>query len=290
MLSPRRFLGASARQASRAGWARGAAAVDPRPRPGGAVDRTRFGVEVVLVLAPALGQSAVYSVLRIIERLTRPQPLTQQTSTLNASVTPDRPWLDLTYQLVDIGFGLVPVLLALYLLTLTEGPPARVIGLDLRRPRFDLGRGALIAAGHRHPRTGSLPRRPRPRASTPRCRHPGWPTSGGPSRCSILSALQNALLEEVIMVGYLLPGCASSAGAVPIAWPQRADPRLVPPLPGLRRLRRQPDHGRDLRSDLPPLAARRRRWSSPTPCSTSSPSSGTPWSRPGSTGSSWRQS
>ena len=79
----------------------------------------------MIVLGLSLGQSAVYSLLRIIERLTRANvPLAQQTSTLNASATPDRPWLDLTYQLVGIMFALVPVLLVLYLLNLTN-PPGR---------------------------------------------------------------------------------------------------------------------------------------------------------------------
>ena len=100
--------------------------------------RPRLGLEVLIVLGLSLGQSAVYSVLRIIERLTRPVPLDQQTSTLNASATPDRPWLDLTYQLVGIGFALVPVLLALYLLSLHHRPVGAAIGLDLRRPGFDL--------------------------------------------------------------------------------------------------------------------------------------------------------
>ena len=40
----------------------------------------RLGYEVVIVLAISLGQSGVYSLLRIIERLTRPQPLGQQSS------------------------------------------------------------------------------------------------------------------------------------------------------------------------------------------------------------------
>jgi hypothetical protein len=100
---------------------------------------------VVIVLGLSLGQSGVYSLLRIIERLTRNVPLAQQTSTLNASVTPDRPWLDLIYQLVGIIFALMPVLLVLYLLNLTDPPAGRTIGFDLTRPRFDLGFGALIA-------------------------------------------------------------------------------------------------------------------------------------------------
>ena len=126
-----------------------------------AVDRRRMGLEVVIVLGLSLGQSAVYSVLRIIERLTRDVPLAEQTSTLNASITPDRPWLDLTYQLVGIGIGLMPVLLALYLLSLTDPPAGRTIGFDLTRPRFDLGFGFPHRCRHRRTRAWSV--RPRPR-------------------------------------------------------------------------------------------------------------------------------
>ena len=120
--------------------------------------RPRLGLEVLIVLGISLGQSAVYALLRIVERLTREVPLAQQTSTLNPSVTPDRPWLDLTYQLVGIGFGLMPVFLALYLLSLTNPPAGQTIGLDGRRPGFDLGFGALIALGIGVPGLGALPR------------------------------------------------------------------------------------------------------------------------------------
>jgi len=168
----------------------------------GTVDRTRVGVEVVLLLALTLGQSAVYSVLRIIERLTRPVPLSQQTSTLNASTTPDRPWLDLAYQLVNIGFALVPVLLALYLLNLTDRPAARLIGLDARRPRFDLAAGGLLAAAVGVPGL----------ALYLGARGLGLNTAVQASALAeqwwtvpvlILSAFQNAALEEVIMIGFL---------------------------------------------------------------------------------------
>ena len=39
------------------------------------LDRTRLGLEIIIVLGLTLGQSAVYSLLRIIERLTRAEPL-----------------------------------------------------------------------------------------------------------------------------------------------------------------------------------------------------------------------
>lgn len=104
----------------------------------------RPGLEVLLVLGVSLGQSAVYSILSILEKLSRPEPLGQQTTTINTSVTPDRPWLDLSYQLAAIVFPLVPALLALYLLRLTNDRER--IGFDLTQSWRDLGRGLGLAA------------------------------------------------------------------------------------------------------------------------------------------------
>ena len=167
-----------------------------------AVDRTRLGIEVVIVLGLSLGQSAVYAVLRIIERLTREVPLAQQTSTLNPSVTPDRPWLDLTYQLVGIAFGLMPVLLALYLLNLTNAPAGRTIGFDLHRPRFDLGFGVLIAVAIGVPGLG-LYALARILGINTEVQASGLTDNWWTIPVLILSAVQNALLEEIVVVGYL---------------------------------------------------------------------------------------
>lgn len=104
--------------------------------------RQRPGLDILLVLGVSLGQSAIYSILSIINKLTYEVPLGQQTTTMNPSYTPDRPWLDLAYQVAAIVFPLVPALLALYLLHLAG--QRRQIGFDLRRPRFDLGWGSLI--------------------------------------------------------------------------------------------------------------------------------------------------
>jgi len=167
-----------------------------------AVSRTRLGLEVAIVLGLSLGQSAVYSVLRIIERLTRDVPLAQQTSTLNASVTPDRPWLDLTYQLVGIAFGLMPVLLALYLLNLTNAPAGRTIGFYLTRPRFDLGFGVLIALLIGIPGLG-LYALARVLGINTDVQASGLTDTWWTIPVLILSAAQNALLEEVVVIGYL---------------------------------------------------------------------------------------
>ena len=167
-----------------------------------AVNRTRLGLEVAIVLGLSLGQSAVYAVLRIIERLTREVPLAQQTSTLNPSVTPDHPWLDLTYQLVGIAFGLMPVLLALYLLNLTDPPAGRTIGFDLTRPRFDLGFGVLIALLIGVPGLG-LYALARVLGINTDVQASGLTDNWWTIPVLILSAAQNALLEEVVVIGYL---------------------------------------------------------------------------------------
>ena len=169
---------------------------------GSALDRTRLGVEVVIVLGISLGQSAVYSILRIIERMTRAVPLAQQTSTLNASATPDRPWLDLSYQLIGILFGLVPVLLGLYLLNLTNRPAGRVIGFDLTRPSLDLRFGTVIALGIGIPGLG-LYLGARALGLNTQVQASGLADNWWTIPVLILSALQNSLVEEVIMIGYL---------------------------------------------------------------------------------------
>lgn len=163
----------------------------------------RLGAEVALLLALSLGQSAVYSVLAILDRLTRNVALNQQTTTMNPSVTPDRPWLDLSYQLVGVAFGVMPAVLALYLLAVWPGSPGRLIGLVRRRPGFDLALGVGIAAGVGIPGLGLYLG----------ARSLGFNTAVQASALTdhwwtvpvlVLSALQNAVVEEVVMIGYLL--------------------------------------------------------------------------------------
>ena len=166
------------------------------------MDRTRIGVEVGLVLALSLGQSAVYSVLRIIERLTRGVPLSTQTSTLNASTTPDRPWLDLAYQLANIAFAFVPVLLVLYLLNLTDRPAGARIGFDLRRPRSDLGSGAVLAAAIGIPGLG-LYLGARALGLNTDVQASALAENWWTVPVLVLAAFQNAALEEVVMIGFL---------------------------------------------------------------------------------------
>ena len=167
--------------------------------------RRQLLIETGLVLAISLGQSAVYSLLRIIERLTRNVPLNQQTTTMNNSVTPDRPWLDLNYQLVGVAFGIVPALLAIHLVR-TRLVPAMGAGraLGLRPPRwgFDLAWGFGLAAAIGIPGIGLYLG----------ARALGFNTEVQPANLTdqwwtipvlVAAAAMNGILEEVVMVGYL---------------------------------------------------------------------------------------
>ncbi|MEO7070745.1 MAG: type II CAAX endopeptidase family protein [Nostocoides sp.] len=164
--------------------------------------RRAWVAESFLVLGVSLGASGIYSVLTIIDRLTVHRALSSQTSTLNNSVTPDRPWLDLAYQLVGIGLGVVPALLAIHLLSSDEPGARHAIGFDLGKPLQDLGRGALIAAAVGIPGLGLYAA----------ARALGLNTTVAAANLTdhwwavpvlILAAGQNAVLEEVVMIGYL---------------------------------------------------------------------------------------
>lgn len=175
------------------------------PRQPDAAGRSRLFTETVLVLALTLGQSAVYAILRIIERMTRPEPLSSQTSTINSSVTPDRPWLDLAYQLANIGFGVVPALLAVHLLA-THFEPAEgwreALSQGGRKLGFDSLWGFLIFAGIGIPGIGLyLGARwlgVNTNVAAANLAENWWTTP-----VLIASAAMNGILEEVVVVGYL---------------------------------------------------------------------------------------
>ncbi|GAB3881063.1 CPBP family intramembrane glutamic endopeptidase [Terrabacter terrigena] len=163
--------------------------------------------ETVLVLGVSLGSSAVYAVLSIIEKLTRPVPLSQQTTAMNQSATPGRPWLDLAYQLAGIVLPLVAVALAIYLLNHVRRPAAdvragRFIGLDRREPARDLARGAGLAALIGIPGLGfyffAKAIGINTQVSAANLEAVWWSAP-----VLVLAAIENAVLEEVIMVGYL---------------------------------------------------------------------------------------
>ncbi|EHN79468.1 CPBP family intramembrane glutamic endopeptidase [Streptomyces coelicoflavus] len=158
--------------------------------------------ETLLVLALSLGASGVSALISFIGSVTRPGGLKDQAATLNASAAPGRPWLDLAWQLFGITTALVPVALVAHFL-LREGRSLRTLGFDRTRPWPDLGRGAAVAAV-----IGSTGI-----AFYLAARGLGFNLTVVPEALPdvwwkypvlILSAVQNSVLEEVIVVGYLL--------------------------------------------------------------------------------------
>ncbi|OLB78595.1 MAG: CAAX protease family protein [Actinobacteria bacterium 13_2_20CM_2_71_6] len=168
-----------------------------------ALSRRTLRDEVLLVLGVSLGASAVFALLDLVRSLTAAKPLNQQTQTLVQSAAPGRPWLDLTFQLAEIGFAVVPALLAVHLLRRDHDGPAVVLGLIPVRPRFDLTAGVALAALIGIPglglyllaRWGHLNITVVP-AALP---HVWWTVP-----VLVLVAVQNAVLEEIVVVGYLL--------------------------------------------------------------------------------------
>ncbi|MFG3498916.1 CPBP family intramembrane glutamic endopeptidase [Streptomyces sp. NPDC047928] len=158
--------------------------------------------ETLIVLALSLGASAVSSLISFVGSLTKPGGLKDQAATLNGSYAPGRPWLDLAWQLFGIATALVPVLLVAHLL-LREGAGLRAIGFDRRAPWSDLGRGTLVAAGIG---SAGLAFYLLARASGANLTvvPEALPSVWWKIPVLILSALQNSVLEEVVVVGYLL--------------------------------------------------------------------------------------
>jgi membrane protease YdiL (CAAX protease family) len=102
--------------------------------------------EVLLVFALSLGASGVYAVVSIAASITA-GTLGTQSAHLNQPRAPaSRPTLDLIYQLLAIGFALVPVLLVMHFLTIGGERATQVLGIDGSQPVRDLVRGMVLAA------------------------------------------------------------------------------------------------------------------------------------------------
>jgi membrane protease YdiL (CAAX protease family) len=169
--------------------------------------------ELLLVLALSLGASALGALISFVGALTESADLASQKATLNGTRAPGRPWLDLARQLFSILSALVPVALVAHLMR-REGSSLAELGFDLHRRAADLGRGTLLAAAIGG--SGLL-------------LYLGARSSGAnltvvPTtlpdvwwRIPVLigSAVQNSVVEEVIVVGYLM----RRLGQLDWSWP-----------------------------------------------------------------------
>jgi uncharacterized protein len=162
--------------------------VDPPQIP---VDRRTLAEEVAVVLSLSLLQSAVYALLSLLEA-----PVNSRVA---VAIFPS---FDLARQLVAIVFGLAPVALVFHLIR-RSGEGLGPFGLDIDRLGSDFRRGAVLAAVVSAVGLGlylaaiklDINRFVIP---VPPLGH-WWTVT-----VLVLGSAQNALLEEVIVIGYLI--------------------------------------------------------------------------------------
>ncbi|HET9897008.1 MAG TPA: CPBP family intramembrane glutamic endopeptidase [Streptosporangiaceae bacterium] len=157
--------------------------------------------EIFAVFAVSLGASALNALLSLIGSLLAPQPLSGQQALLVGSQAANH-WLDLALQLATIAENLAPVVLVIYLLVRSDDSPA-VIGLDATQPAKDGARGAVLAAIIGGAGLGLYVIAFKLGASlnvVPESLPKIW------WRIPVLAlyAFQNGMLEETLVLGYLL--------------------------------------------------------------------------------------
>lgn len=165
------------------------------------LQRSRIWWEIAIVLALGLGKSGVYAVVQLASLLTDTTPLADQTTTLNPSLS-DREVFDVIYQVLALGFALVPALLVCYLLWQGSRPHLGALGLDGTRVARDTGQGILLVVAIGVPGL----------ALYVFGRMQGWfvavETSGLDTHwwtipILLLSAARASLQEEIVLLGYL---------------------------------------------------------------------------------------
>jgi membrane protease YdiL (CAAX protease family) len=164
--------------------------------------RRLIGWEIFVVFAVSLGASGLRALIELIGSLTAPQALRRQQALLVGSLAPGRPLLDLILQLIGVAEGLAPVALVIYLMARSGETPSDM-GLDASQPARDAARGAVLAALIGGTGLGlylvayklgiSLDVVPE-----------NLPAVWWRIPILILNAAQNGILEEVLVIVYLL--------------------------------------------------------------------------------------
>jgi membrane protease YdiL (CAAX protease family) len=161
----------------------------------------RFGFEILLVLGVSLGTSGLYSLVNFLDIETR-GGFRGRTAQLNPSQSP-REWVDLCYQLLGVFNGVIPAFLALLLLSRNPGGRGFGIGLDRTGGRLEAWQGLGFAALIGVP--GFI--------LIQVARHLGFNATLDASGIAdvwyrypvlVLSGVQNGVVEEIVVVGYLL--------------------------------------------------------------------------------------
>jgi membrane protease YdiL (CAAX protease family) len=175
----------------------------PGPRPSAPfLARSTLVQEVWLVFALSLGRDAVEAAIVFLGALSSGHRLPQQQAVLIGSQAPGRPWIDLSLQLVSVVAALMPVALVFHFLK-RSGESADDIGLDGSLPLRDAAAGvglALLLGG-----LGlALYLGARAAGANLTVVPETLPSVWWKIPVLLLSALQNGVLEEILVVGYLL--------------------------------------------------------------------------------------
>lgn len=157
--------------------------------------------EIFAVFAVSLGADGLNAALDLVRSLLVTQPLSKQHVALVAQAAANS-WLDLAIQLASIAEVLAPVVLVLYLMARSGEPPS-VIGLDASQPARDTIRGVVLAvliggsgfglylaAFRLGVNVNVVPE--------------ALPAVWWRVPILLLNAAQNGILEEVVVLGYLL--------------------------------------------------------------------------------------
>jgi membrane protease YdiL (CAAX protease family) len=157
--------------------------------------------EIFIVFAISLGASGLNALLDLIGSLLARPSLRSQQALLVGSLAPNH-WLDLVLQLVGMAEALVPVALVFYLV-IAAGEPPSVLGVDASQPARDAlrgvalaaliggsGLGLYLAAFHLGVSLNVVPE--------------SLPALWWRIPVLLLSAAHDGILEEIVVLGYLL--------------------------------------------------------------------------------------
>ncbi|WP_084079557.1 CPBP family intramembrane glutamic endopeptidase [Demequina sp. NBRC 110057] len=164
----------------------------------------RLKAEIGIVLGLSLGYYAITAALTLIERYLAEPAIGDQSTTLNPSRS-SIDWVDLASQVVRQAYLLMPVALALYLLSMGGRSAHRRLGLTggrhgLRRDAL----GALALAACIGIPGLALYAVSRALGQTVRIDTSGLPDAWWAATILLLSAAVAGVLEETIAVGYLV--------------------------------------------------------------------------------------
>ena len=123
------------------------ATAPPAPATAALPSRRLLGYEILIVIALSYGAAGLYAAVDLLKGLiVTAQPLSHQAAVVAAPGAP-QVWLDVAYQMLDIGTTLAPVFLVAYLLV-RSAESMSTIGVDASRPgedtRWGLGLAAIV--------------------------------------------------------------------------------------------------------------------------------------------------